>query len=286
VDVVYWKSAENWKSVLRELNGTGWNAPVRVSDVALGSGPRRARSGPKPRRRAENNVLGKAIEASARAKRAARDRAERRRLEVVRAPFLKPSVRPISQGIGKRPLQLRMANMIESRLTSCGCGRAADPITKVGFPSGVEPESTKDFTNSTLFTTFGHQRWRPGPQTRPSVFLSLILARFAPWYGKPRNSRAGIGGGIKAVVTDATILCSLNHFDRYKGACEVEPLTCVRLVVWHRAFHQECLEDSSNFRSLHVELRDAVKGACVTRHLHRHKKKSKSMAEANVNDIS
>jgi hypothetical protein len=23
VDVVYWKSAENWKSVLRELNGTG-----------------------------------------------------------------------------------------------------------------------------------------------------------------------------------------------------------------------------------------------------------------------
>jgi hypothetical protein len=77
----------NGIAVTRRLNGTGWNAPVRVSDVALGSRPRRARSGPKPRRRAENNVLGKAIEASARAKRAARDRAERRRLEVVRALF-------------------------------------------------------------------------------------------------------------------------------------------------------------------------------------------------------
>jgi hypothetical protein len=39
----------------------GMDAPVRVSDVALVSRPRRARSGPKPRRRAEINVLGKAI---------------------------------------------------------------------------------------------------------------------------------------------------------------------------------------------------------------------------------
>jgi transposase-like protein len=49
----YRESAESWKTLLRELKRRAMAAPVvAVGDGALGFGPPRARSGPRPARRA------------------------------------------------------------------------------------------------------------------------------------------------------------------------------------------------------------------------------------------